>query len=92
MDLFNCCTGGQAPDWTQYDALETQAVKEVKLEKKEDSFCEPCAISEATFFTVYAHLKEGGVECITDCDTIEDVREAAKKLSALSGLRLTYEV
>lgn len=30
---------------------------------------EQCEPEEAHFFSVYAHLKEGGLYCLVDCDT-----------------------
>ena len=47
----------------QYDAIEVQPVREDKT-----GICETCPIEGASFFSVYAHLRAGGVECLGDCD------------------------
>lgn len=46
---------------------------------KENDFCEVCEESEATFFSVYLHQIEGGVQCIADLPT----RELAEQLAEL---------
>ena len=52
-------------DLAPYDAVEIQPVRE----NKDDHSCEPVpdASDTATFWTVYGHLKTGGVEALVDC-------------------------
>lgn len=61
--LFNCCPGFLPPDWQRFDGFEVSAVNE------EDGLCETCEPHEATFWTVYGHCREGGVDAITDVST-----------------------
>lgn len=83
--LFNCCTNNAAPDWTQFDALETGGC--ITITEGGQTFTEGgIADSEAEFWTVYGHLKGGGCEAITDCATRAMVDSVAQHLSALSGL------
>ena len=44
--------------------------------------------SEAEFWTVYGHLKEGGCEAITDCATLGLLHEVSHELSLISGLEV----
>ena len=52
-------------DLARYDAVEIQPV----CEHKDDHSCAPVpdAPHTATFWTVYGHLKTGGVEALVDC-------------------------
>ena len=49
----------------QFDAIEVQPVREDK-----EGNCETCPIGDASFFSVYAHLRSGGVECLGDCEDL----------------------
>jgi hypothetical protein len=85
--LFNCCTGNAAPDWTQFDALEIGGCITLAREADGETFVEGgIADSEAEFWTVYGHFKNGGCEAITDCATRAMVDSVASRLSELSGL------
>lgn len=44
--------------------------------------------AEAHFFTVYGHLKEGGVEAITDCDTLDLAYAVANLLARKTGFKI----
>ena len=85
--LYNCCTDGVAPDWSQFDGLELGGCcmdpdHEGSVNGGYDRY-------EAEFFTVYAHLKEGGCEAITDCHgPFDGAVSTAEELARLSGLEL----
>lgn len=81
--LFNCCTDNREPDWKQFDWLETGGCVEDKEEGITHGGIDD---AEAEFWTVYAHLKVGGVEAITDCKTRAEVDAVAEQLSVLSKL------
>lgn len=92
-DLFNCCTNGAAPDWSQFDALEIggciNAADDEEKARGETFIEGGHARAEAEFFTVYGHFRRDrgeGVEALTDCDTYEQAEAAAAELSRLSGL------
>lgn len=79
--------GGYAEDIVNnpadYDSLEVHGVSE-----EEDGYGgTACEIDDENpeFFSVYAHLKQGGVECIGDFRTTEDAIAYAKEIAALHG-------
>lgn len=84
--LFNCCTDNVEPDWTLFDALEIGGCIS-EWEGDEEYVTGGVGRAEAEFFTVYGHLKEGGVEALTDCRTLETARHIAGRLELLSGLK-----
>jgi hypothetical protein len=73
-------------DPANYDALEIQGVSETP-----DTFGMPgetiCEVDNdhPNFFSVYAHLAEGGVECIGDFATVADARTYAAQIVAQYG-------
>lgn len=73
------------PGWfyriTEYDGLEIHPVREELLENG-TSYCEPCTPDEAQFWSVYGHLKTGGVDCIEDFATEAEARALAEQLLA----------
>jgi hypothetical protein len=85
-DLFNCCAGGVAPNWSAYRWLVIGGC----IEDKENPghIIGGIADDEAEFWTVYGMLKGGGTEAITDCPTRADVDCVAERLSQLSGLQV----
>lgn len=84
--LFNCCTNGVAPDWSQYDGLELGGCR---FDSDEGHVNGGLDRHEAEFFTVYGHLNEGGCEAITDIMGDFDAAErVGEKLAELSGLEL----
>jgi hypothetical protein len=87
--LFNCCTNAAEPDWSQFNWLELGGCVDVS-DPYEDETCIEGGYraDEAEFFTVYGHLKGGGCEAITDCDTFAEAEVVARYLSSLSGLIL----
>jgi len=89
--LFNNCTDWKEPDWSQYDALEIDPV----YEDPQGAFWERL-IDEpwlAQFWTVYGHVKTGGVEALTDVSTQRLATLAAARmveLAAQKGSTLDY--
>ena len=53
------------PDLSLFDGVEVSPV----YEDPDNRFCEPVpdAPHTATFWTMYGHLREGGVEALIDC-------------------------
>lgn len=88
--LFNCCTDHAAPNWSQYYALELGGCIEAKCTVTSDTWTEGgYHRSDAEFFTVYGHLKEGGCEAITDWHgSFDEAVCTAEELARLSGLPL----
>ncbi len=82
--LFNCCPDNRAPDWNLYDDFEIEAVN-----MDSDGSCTPCFDTGApvTFWTVYAHLKEGGVHAISDVSTERLARAVESRLRKISGIK-----
>lgn len=79
--LYNCCTNYEPPDWSQFDGLELGGCID------DDGVTEGGADrDDAEFFTVYGHLKVGGIEAITDCQTFDEGRAVMDYLSDLVGL------
>jgi hypothetical protein len=68
-----------------YDAVEVQPV----FENVAEGWCEPVpdAPETASFWTVYGHLRTGGVEALIDCTDERSARLAAE----LFGLSLQLE-
>lgn len=64
------------PDLSHFDAVEIMPV----YEDPDEGFCEPVpdAPHTASFWTVYGHLKEGGVEALIDC-----IDERSAEIAAL---------
>lgn len=69
--LYNCLTDNNPPDWSLFDAIEIGGCIDASESEDETLIVGGISPSEAQFFSVYGHLKEGGVECFTDCDTLE---------------------
>ena len=62
------CSSGHGetqPDLSRFDDVEVMPV----YEDPDEGFCEPVpdAPHTATFWTVYGHLREGGVDALIDC-------------------------
>lgn len=81
--LFNCCADCTEPeDWSVFNWLEIHPV----IEDPESGWCEVCQPNEASFWSVYAHLKDGGCECLTDVPTKGEALSAMADIQRLSGL------
>ena len=65
-----------------YDAVEIHGVRDLNSSIPDEGTC--CEIDDANpqFFSVYAHLKAGGVECIGDFQTHAMAIEYAKDVAA----------
>ena len=62
---WNCCTGGKEPDWSNYDALQLAGVAEEEVDG--ETYIERVEeMKDAKFMSLYAHIKDGGYECIHD--------------------------
>lgn len=84
------------PFWMQeiqsYDALEVHPVRDINWNEDEqgerpfspiddnETWCEPCRSEEAHFWSVYGHLKEGGMLCFEDFATEAEARAFAATL------------
>ena len=72
------------PWWMQeildYDGLEVWPVYEETDATTGDSYCEVCKPEDAHFWSVYGHLKEGGMTCFEDFATKEEAIAFAEKL------------
>jgi hypothetical protein len=90
---LNCCTNGQAPDWTRFDWLEIIPCQTVEITDLDGIVLDyatesGCSESEAHFFCIFGHCKDPceGIEDITDCATLELADAVAEYLANLSGL------
>ena len=70
------------PSWMMeildYDGLELHPVRDLRwdddtmgerpfnIPAHHETWCEPCDIEDAHFFSVYGHCKEGGICCFED--------------------------
>lgn len=86
-DRYNCCPGGQEPDWSQYDAIE---VHPICTETLPDGSTSTSLLDDeddptVTGWCVYGHLRdEGGLDDITDVNT----RARADELAAMFSARV----
>jgi len=64
----------------KFDGLEIHPVQEFTDQNDGSRYCEQCEPSEAQFWSVYGHLKEGGVLCIEDFATEAEGRAFARTL------------
>lgn len=92
-DLFNCCTGNAAPDWSRFIGLELGGCTSA-----DGITTGGAAYNLAQFFTVYGRTREGEAEAITDIEAASGrerptllVRaiDVAAELSYRSGLPIT---
>lgn len=78
--LYNCCPGGKAPDWSLFDNIEVNGVMDcatAEMRARGESDLCACDDEDAELWSVYGHLKTGGIECITDCETRADAEVIA---------------
>lgn len=77
----------------RFDGLELHPVRDLKWDENErgprpfnlpgddeETWCEPCEEHEAHFWSVYGHLREGGIECLEDFETESAARTFAEHL------------
>ena len=73
---------------TSYDGLEIHPVRNLFSPDLDDTWCEPCEPHVAEFWSVYGHVKEGGIECFEDFPTYAEAQAfAAQLLQAYPHLR-----
>jgi len=63
-----------------FDGLELHPVQELTDERDGSQYCEQCDPDAAHFWSVYGHLKEGGVLCLEDFASEAEGRAFAKTL------------
>lgn len=73
-----------------YDAIEIHGARDVGDPGRPDSTSCEVDDEDPQFFSVYVHLKEGGVECVGDHETRELAKDYASELSAKYGF-LVYD-
>jgi hypothetical protein len=61
-----------------YSASEIHGVRDVTAGEDAGTI-EPCGDAEADYFSVYLHLKEGGVDCIANFDDKTDADAYAQQ-------------
>jgi hypothetical protein len=74
-------------DPADYDALEIQGVRDLagELGIKDGSTCCEVDNERPQFFSVYAHLVEGGVDCIGDFAHVEEAQSYAGTIASQHG-------
>lgn len=83
-DLYNCCTGNVAPDWSQFKSLYVGGC--ITETSGDDTWVSPEPFETADFFSVYARHHSGEAEAITDISERAKVSAIASQLSEISGL------
>lgn len=72
------------PHWMMeihaFDGLEMHPVQVLTNEQDGSSHCEQCEPDEAHFWSVYGHLRAGGVLCFEDFATEAQARGFAQRL------------
>lgn len=92
--LFNCQTRYAEPDYSQFDAIEIQGCIDISDDDDKaqggTQWESGYNRNEATMFSVYGHYADSsdnvGVDCLTDCETLESALAVASELSRRSGL------
>ena len=67
--LYNCCKDFAPPDWTIFNGFEVMPLMWLPKHDCLEPINDAKDMHLVQFWTVYGHLQEGGVECITDCNT-----------------------
>ncbi|EEE42868.1 hypothetical protein [Roseibium alexandrii] len=89
-DMYNCWPGGQEPTAEEIqscDALEIHPLLNAS-ETDDETWYEPCDRDDAEIWGVYLHLKEGGIESLTDCQTEADALLIGNALAGIWDLDL----
>jgi hypothetical protein len=85
--LFNCCTGGVAPDWSRYSSLEISGcINDAEEGAEETYIVGGISRDKAEFFSIYGRMAEGEAEAITDCVTFAEAQAVADCLAKLARL------
>ena len=77
-----------------FDALEIHPIRDTSWNDAEqgprpfdsednETWCEPCAPEEAHFWSIYGHLRTGGVDYFEDFATEAEARALAQRLLSL---------
>ncbi len=69
IDLANALTPAWMPNIRDFDALEIQPCAVIGHCEDGTEIVEPCGLETAHFWTVYGHLRTGGVEAFEDFPT-----------------------
>ena len=73
-------------DPNDFDAIEIHGVRDLG-----GGVCEITHEDDTPdFFSVYVHMKEGGVQCVGDHSQLSEAKEHANMLSRLYGWPITY--
>lgn len=67
---------------TDYDAIELHPCW------KAGDVIERCSPDEADMWSVYLHLREGGVECIGDLDSLSEAKAFALGVATVTGFNV----
>ena len=76
-------------DPSDFDAIEIHGVLDLG-----DGNCEVSDEEEDTpdFYSVYVHMKEGGIQCVGDHSHPADAKGYADRLARLFGWPITYSI
>ena len=89
-ELYSCCEGNRAPDWSEYEYLVLEGCTTIPLAPgptSEKGSNENLGLQDrkaADFFTVYAW--KDGCRAITDVGDFNKATRLIKHLSEISGL------
>jgi hypothetical protein len=83
--LYNCCKDFKPPNWTDFDWFEVQPLMWIPEHDCLEPIVDDSEAHLVQFWTVYGHLHEGGVECITDCHTMKQAMAVADMFVSKHG-------
>jgi hypothetical protein len=83
---FNCCVGGNEPDWSVYRSLFVGGCVDQSDKPDETQTVGGQSARDAQFFTVYGRTHDGLLDAITDAATARDVLTVAGELARRSRL------
>ena len=77
-------TAPEAPHWREEisacDGLEIHPVHVVEIGEDGTAYCEQCEPEQARFWSVFGHLRSGGVLCFGDFASASEARHFAHAL------------
>ena len=67
--LYNCCKDLEPPNWSDFNWFEIAPLEWLPEHDCYEQIIDKSDVHLAEIWSVFGHLHDGGVECITDCNT-----------------------
>ena len=67
--LYNCCKDLEPPNWSGFNWFEIAPLEWLPEHDCYEQIIDKSDVHLAEIWSVFGHLHDGGVECITDCNT-----------------------